>query len=214
MNITLTMILVIMTGIISFQAFNNMSMKAKLMFRPASVKEFGEWYRFLTHGFVHADFTHLFINLFVLYQFGEYIELSFISLFGGLLGRLFFLLVYLGAVIAGALPSYIKHQDNGYYSALGASGGTSGIVFAYILFNPWAWFLFPPLPALLFGVGYLWYSSYMAKRGGDNIGHDAHLWGAVWGLVLTLVLFFLFRPEVLSIIIERLLAGPTAHNFG
>ena len=208
------MILVIMTGIISFQAFNNMSMKAKLMFRPASVKEFGEWYRFLTHGFVHADFTHLFINLFVLYQFGEYIELSFISLFGGLLGRLFFLLVYLGAVIAGALPSYIKHQDNGYYSALGASGGTSGIVFAYILFNPWAWFLFPPLPALLFGVGYLWYSSYMAKRGGDIIGHDAHLWGAVWGLVLTLVLFFLFRPEVLSIIIERLLAGPTAPNFG
>ncbi|MEO1628906.1 MAG: rhomboid family intramembrane serine protease, partial [Bacteroidota bacterium] len=209
------LILVVMTGIISYQAFNNPQIKAKLLFRPASVKEFGEWYRFLTHSFVHGDFTHLLINLFVLYTFGEIIETFFISLFGELLGRLFFLLVYFGAIIVAAIPSYIKHKDNGYYSALGASGGTSGIVFAFVLFFPWNWFDFPPLPGILFAVAYLWYSSYMAKQGRDNIGHDAHFWGAVFGFFATIALILIFRPDAINIIIDRykdlepLLAGPS-----
>ncbi len=213
MNLSLTLILVVMTGIISFQAFNNPAMRQKLLFHPYTVKHSGEKYRFLTHGFVHADWGHLLINMFVLYQFGQVIEYVFSTLFGSAMGPVFYLLVYLGAIIAGAIPAYIKHQDNSYYAALGASGGTSAIVFAFILFDPWQWFVFPPLPALLFGIGYLWYSSYMGKRGGDNIGHDAHFWGAIYGFALTLGLIVLQRSDVLSIIMERLLAGPTAPNF-
>ena len=209
----LTLILVVMTSIISYQAFNNPTMRQKLLFHPYTVKQNGEFYRFLTHGFVHADWGHLLINMFVLYQFGQFIEPVFGALFGQTSGLLFFLALYLGAIIVGALPSYIKHQDNSYYAALGASGGTSAIVFAFILFDPWQWFIFPPLPALLFGIGYLWYSSYMSKRGNDNIGHDAHFWGAVYGFLLTIGLILLQRPEVLSTIMERLLAGPSAPTF-
>lgn len=210
MNITLTLIIVAITCLTSYQAFTNIAMRQKLIFHPYTVKQNGEWYRFISHGFIHADWMHLGINMFVLYQFGNIIETYFASMFGGLQGKLFFLLLYFGAVIAGAVPSYFKHQNNSYYSALGASGGTSGIVFAFILFDPWQWFAFPPLPALIFGIGYLFYSSYMGKQGRDNIGHDAHFWGAVFGFVLTISLTALLRPDVLEIFIGRLLEGPRA----
>lgn len=211
----LTLILVIMTGIISYQAFENTSMRNKLLFHPASVKEFGEYYRFLTHGFVHANWQHLLINLFVLYQFGEVIESIFASpkVFGPTFGRILYVLLYLTAIVLASIPSYFKHQDNQYYSALGASGATSALVFAYILFNPWGWFLFPPLPAILFGVAYLWYSSYMSKRGVDNIGHDAHFWGAVYGAAFTIGAVLVFRPSIVTNFINVLLAGPEPPPF-
>lgn len=207
-NITLTLILVVMTCIISFQSFSNMSMKQKLIFHPFTVKRNSEWYRFISHGFIHADWGHLLINMFVLYQFGDFIEKAFANMFGLLPGKLIFLTLYLGAIIIGALPSYFKHQDNNYYAALGASGGTSGVVFAFILFDPWQWFAFPPLPALIFGIGYLMYSSYMGKRGGDNIGHDAHFWGAVFGFATTLIASAILRPDLLEYFMNQLLAGP------
>jgi len=96
---------------------------------------------------------------------------------------------------------------------VGASGATSALVFAFILFDPWQWFLFPPLPALLFGVAYLWYSSYMDKRGMDNIGHNAHFWGAVYGIVFTLISAALLRPEMLNAFLVQLLKGPSAPPF-
>ena len=99
-------------------------------------------------------------------------------------------------------------RQNQYYSAVGASGGTSGIVFGFIVLRPWEWFIFPPLPGILMGIGYLWYSSYMGKKGADNIGHDAHFWGAVYGFVITLALIMVLRADLLSGIIERFLAGP------
>ena len=194
MGLSLTLILVIVTGFISYQAFENRTMKSKLLMHPVSVKNFGEYYRFLTSGFVHADWTHLIINMYVLYTFGEVIENFFNQIYGGMVGRILFLVLYLGAIIISSVPSYLKHQDNSYYGALGASGGTSAVVFAFIFFNPWGWFLFPPLPGVLMAIGYLWYSSYMSKKGGDNIGHDAHLWGAVYGAVFMIVSSALLRP--------------------
>ncbi len=203
-----------MTGIISYQAFNNPAMRQRLIFHPFSVKKSGEMYRFLSHGFVHGNWTHLLINLFVLYQFGEVIEQLFVQLvFGQAMGRLVFLLFYISAIVVSAIPAYLKHQNNSYYGSLGASGATSGLVFIYIMLDPWQWFLFPPLPAVILAVAYLWYSSYMSKRASDNIAHDAHLYGAVYGLIFAIVAFAIFQPMLLENFLARLLSGPTAPSF-
>lgn len=203
-----------MTGIISYQAFNNPAMRDRLLFHPYSVKQNGEYYRFLSHGFVHGNWSHLLINLFVLYQFGEVAEIIFVKyIFGEAFGRIVFLLFYVSAIIIAAVPSYFKHQDHSYYGSLGASGATSALVFIYILLDPWQWFIFPPLPAIILAVAYLWYSSYMSKRGGDNIAHDAHLYGAVYGLIFALGSFALFSPELLENFLIRLMQGPTTPAF-
>lgn len=212
-GISLTMIIVAMTGLVSYQAFSNYSMKEKLLLHPRSIRKNNEYYRYFTHGFVHADWGHLLINMYVLYVFGERVEYKFNEIFSPVLGKMIFLGLYLGAIVLSSLPAYYKHKHNPYYAALGASGGTSAIVFAYIVLWPWNWFLIPPLPAILMGIGFLWYSSYMGKRGGDNIGHDAHFWGAVFGFVFTLSMFFLIQPIMVEVFIQRLLAGPTVPNF-
>ena len=210
---SLTLILVILTGLVSFQAFNSPEMQYKLRFHPVSVKNNGEWYRFLTHGFVHANWEHLLINMFVLWQFGEFIEYMFNGLFGPGIGRIMYLFLYLSAIVIASVPSYFRHENNSYYAAVGASGATSALVFAYILFQPWGWFLFPPLPAIIFGVAFLWYSSYMEKRGMDNIGHNAHFWGAVYGVAFTLISAAVLNPGLIDVFIAQLLQGPTAPSF-
>lgn len=210
---SITLILVAMTCLISYQAFNNPSMKQQLLFYPVAVKSEGQLFRFLSHGFVHANWTHLLVNMYVLYIFGEYIEFKFAGLFGEVGGRIAFLLFYLSAIIAASIPSYFRHQDDRSYRALGASGATSAMVFCYVLFNPWGWFLFPPLPAIIFGIAYLWYSSYMDKQGTDNIGHNAHFWGAVYGLVFLLVSMAVLQPGWISDILTQLLKGPTPPPF-
>ncbi|MCB0635661.1 MAG: rhomboid family intramembrane serine protease [Lewinella sp.] len=214
MGLSLTLIIVIMTGLISYQAFNNPEMRAKLMFRPVDIKNHGEYYRFITSGFIHADWGHLLVNMYVLYVFGEQIEQIFTSLlFGPVYGRIAYIGFYLTAIIVANIPSYFRHQDNYGYSALGASGATSALVFAIILFIPWEWFLFPPLPAILVAVTFLWYSSYMDKRGADNIGHNAHFWGAVYGLLFIIVASWLMQPSLIGYFIDQLAAGPKAPNF-
>ena len=206
---SITLILLIMTGLISYQAFNNPEMRAKLIFYPATIKSSGEYYRFLTSGFIHGDWGHLFINMFVLYQFGRFAEdLVFPLLFGEAMGKFVYLVFYLAAVVISSVPTYFRHQNNYGYAALGASGATSALVFTYILFDPWQWFIFPPLPAILVGIGFLWYSSYMDKRGSDNIGHNAHLWGAIFGLFFTVASILVLRPELLDYIIGQVMSGP------
>ncbi len=212
--INLTIILVIVTALISYQAFSNISMRQQLVFHPYTVAHDGQWFRLLTHGFIHADWSHLLINMFVLYQFGEYVEYIFTDLiFGPAMGRIAYVLMYLSAIAIAALPAYFRHQNNPGYASLGASGATSAMVMAYVLVNPWSWFIFPPVPAIVFGIGYLWYSSYMGKRGGDNIAHDAHFWGAVYGVIFFLISIMALKPELLPVIWQNLLAGPTMPNF-
>lgn len=206
---SITVILLIMTGFISYQAFNNPEMRSKLIFYPATIKSSGEYYRFLTSGFIHGDWGHLFINMFVLYQFGRFAEEQvFPLLFGETMGKFVYLVFYLAAIVLSSIPTYFRHQDNYGYAALGASGATSALVFTYILFDPWQWFIFPPLPAILVGIGFLVYSSYMDKRGSDNIGHNAHLWGAIFGLFFTVVSILVLQPALLDYIISALFAGP------
>lgn len=212
-EISLTLIIVILTGFVSYQAFGNHLMREKLLLHPRSIRKHKEYYRFLTHGFVHGDWGHLLINMYVLYVFGRQIEFAFDAIFSPFLGKMIFIGLYLGAIVLSALPAYIKHKHNPYYGALGASGGTSAIVFAYIIFGPWEWFIFPPLPAIILGIAYLWYSSYMGKKGQDNIGHDAHFWGAVFGFVFTMTMFFIFQPSMIDFFMNQLLAGPKPPPF-
>ena len=188
----ITFVLLIMTGITSYQAMTNYDLKAKLIFNAAIIQERKEWYRFWSHGLIHGDWVHLAVNMFVLYQFGSVVELVFKMHFGPL-GSLYYLLLYGLGLAAASLFSFFKHRHNYAYNALGASGAVSGIVFAYILFLPTSKlsFIFLPfleIPAVIMGVGYLIYSQVMSKRGRDNIGHDAHFWGAVWGFFFTAAL--------------------------
>jgi membrane associated rhomboid family serine protease len=147
--------------------------------------------------------------MFVLYQFGRFAEEQvFPLLFGANMGKFVYLLFYLAAIVLSSIPTYFRHQNNYGYAALGASGATSALVFTYILFDPWQWFIFPPLPAILVGIGFLVYSSYMDKRGNDNIGHNAHLWGAIFGLFFTIGSIMLLQPQYLDFILTQLFAGP------
>ena len=129
--------------------------------------------------------------MFVLYSFG-YAVLEGYELLFGAKAYLYFLMLYVGGVVFSVLFDFGKHKDDPHYSAVGASGAVSAVVFASILLYPTnSLILFPipfPIPAVVFGILYLIYSAYMAKRGGDNIGHNAHFWGAIYGLVLTIIL--------------------------
>lgn len=190
-GLTITLIIVIVTCLISYRAFNDGYFKGKLLHRPYLEHHNKEYYRLLTHGFIHANWVHLLINMFVLWMFGEYIERVFISLFGTMKGRLFFILMYILTIIAASIPTHLKHKDNSYYAALGASGATSGVVFAFVLFNPWEnLYIYGllPIPAIIAAILYLAYSSWASKNSRDNIGHDAHLYGAIFGFLFTIAL--------------------------
>jgi len=153
--------------------------------------------------------NHLLINGFVLYMFGEFIERVFAREFGAM-GPVLFILLYLSAIVAGNLPSFFKHKNNPGYSAIGASGATSALVLIYCLLSPWSWFIYPPVPAIVFAVGYLVYSSWADRTNkADGIGHSAHLYGALWGLLF----FVVTKPEMLVDFGAKLLEGPSMPNF-
>ena len=183
---SITIFLIIATVIISFLAFNNNSLKENLIFSPYQHINNKKWWLVLTHGFIHADYLHLFFNMYVLYAFGLNVENQFNQLNN--VGYLYFLILYLGAMIFATLPSIIKHHNNPSYRSLGASGAVSAIVFVFIILAPTAsmgLIILPGLhiPAFLFGLLYLLAENYMSKKGTSNIAHDAHIAGAIFGLI-------------------------------
>ena len=191
----ITYIIIGITSLFSILAFQNQDLFNKHVFNPYIIKRNKEWHRFFTHALLHADWMHLILNMYVLYIFGKTLEDNYFrSLFDSKAG-LNYALLYVGGVLISSFPSFEKHKDNGYYNAVGASGAVSAVLFSSIVINPvesriGLMFLPPSLwpPAYVFGILYLLYSWYMAKRGGDNIGHDAHFWGAVFGVVFTIIL--------------------------
>lgn len=193
---TLTLIIVILTAIISYNAFSNEKIVNDLIFHPPSITQQNQWYRFVTCGFIHADMTHLAFNMLSLFMFGRFVESSFIEIFGTNNGRIFFLLLYLSALIVSLIPTFIKHKNDYYYRSLGASGAVSAIVFAGIFLYPTAKigiFIIPPfIPGFIFAPIYLFISSYLAKKGGDNINHSAHIWGSIYGVVFLIATAHLF----------------------
>jgi membrane associated rhomboid family serine protease len=199
----ITWVIILITAGISIPAFQNQELFSKLKFNAYIIREGNQWYRFFSYGFLHADWAHLLINMFVLYSFGEQVEF-FMKYYFGDEGRLFYVLLYIGGIILSTVPSYEKHKNDAWYNAVGASGAVSAVVFSSIIFWPNAKIMFLllpiPMPAALFGVLYLVYSAYMAKRATDNIGHDAHFWGAVYGVVFTIVL----KPALALLFIDQL----------
>ena len=186
----LTIAIIIITGITSYMAFNNPELNAKLIFNPYTINKRREWHRFWTYGLLHANWIHLALNLFVLFGFGTSVEKAYKAHFGNL-GSVYYLMLYVLGLSASTLYDYFKHRENWNYNAVGASGAVSAVLFAAILFHPTEIlhiYAIIPMPAVIAGALYLIYSYYMARRGNDNIGHDAHFWGAVWGLAFTAML--------------------------
>ena len=199
----MTSILLIVTGYISYRAFNDPSFLDKLKHYPYAEKTRGEWYRLLTCGFVHGNWTHLLINMFVLWTFGEYVEQQIRILFPAT-GMWIYLGIYLAVIVLANIPTSFREQDNPYYAAVGASGAISGLVFIFILFNPWAklyLYFILPIPGIVAGILYLVYSVWASKNSRDGIDHYAHFYGAIWGVILMI----LIQPEVLNQFIIRLL---------
>jgi len=174
---TATNIIVAITVAISMFLMQSREGKFALIFHPVTIKQYKQYHRFLTSGFIHGDGLHLAINMFVLWSFGNAIESYYYpAVFeGSILIKL--AILYFGGIIAASIPSYFRHQNDSSYMALGASGGVSAVVFACILFAPWQnLYLYGvlPIPQILGGVGYLYYSWYKDKNSNDNIGHMAH----------------------------------------
>lgn len=194
MEAPLTYLILLLTAYTSYRYMEYSSDKMKLMFVPYEMQREKEWYRFFSHGLVHNDWMHLLFNSYVLLMFGGMVEIALKNelLFGGF-GNIVYLGLYISGLLMSSLYSYYKHKDNRGYAALGASGAVSSIVFAFILLAPTSsmGLIFIPgvrFPAVFFGLAYLAYSAYMSKRNLDNVGHDAHYWGSVWGFVFLAVL--------------------------
>lgn len=188
---SLSLIIIIATCIVSIPAFKNREFFYKYDFSPYQIEHRKEWYRFLTHAFLHGDGMHLFFNMFVLFMFGDSVEQYFEYYTEGK-GIFYFLLLYFGGIIIAVLPTFKKHKDNPNYHAIGASGAVSSVLFSFVIFNPARELClygipFLCFPGVLWAIIYLAYSYYQSKKGQDFINHDAHLWGGIWGIVFTIL---------------------------
>lgn len=198
---TITISIIVLTSLISITAMNNSRIMDDLIFWPPAISIRNQYYRFITCGLIHADFLHLGFNMLTLYFFGRALEVYYRGELG--LQHYWYLVLYVSALVVANLPSYFKRKDDYNYRSLGASGAVCAVVFAFILIDPWQkLYLFGALqlPAILYAVLFLAYTIYMSKRGGDNVNHDAHLWGAIFGVTFTIVL----RPSVISSFINEL----------
>lgn len=188
---SMTLAIIAFTAVVSLIALNNRAVFENLLFYPFRMQLQRDWFRFITHGFVHGGLLHLVINMYVLWMFGTAVEDAYADITGRS-STLPFLVLYLGGIVLSSIPGYFKHKDDPGYRAVGASGATSAVVFSFILLHPATklmLILLPiPLPAWLFGLLYLGYEWYMSKRGRDGIAHDAHYFGALYGIAFTALL--------------------------
>ncbi len=191
-SFTITLIIIVITCIVSFAAFNSDKLKDDMLFWPTEIQNRNQYYRYISYGLIHSDFIHLGFNMLALYSFGDYIEKGLFSspeLFGQN-GRLFFLVLYISAVIISPIPDYFMNKNNPAYRALGASGAVSAVVFAGIMLQPKigiSIYFLPAVPGYIFGVLFLALSAYLGRKGNSNIGHGAHFTGAVYGLLFTII---------------------------
>ncbi len=191
----ITIVIIAANAIISYKGFNDYGFFERYKFNVGAVRR-GEQIRMFSSGFLHVDPMHLFVNMFTLYFFAEIVVEN--------LGNLNFIIVYLVSLILGNLLSLYFHKDEYHYSAVGASGAVTGILYSSILLYPgmelYMFFIPIPIPAYIFGIGYLLYSIYGMKTRIGNIGHDAHFGGAIGGFVVTLLLKpSLFKTDLLMI---------------
>lgn len=188
---SLTIQIIVVTCFVSVAAFFNRNLFLKSEYNPYRVIHSKEWLRLISHAFVHANWIHLFVNMWVLFVFGMISE-TYYNVYFKEKGKLLYFFLYFGGILFSAIPAIVKHKNHSYYNAVGASGAVSAVLFSSILFRPMSniHILFLPIgiPAFIFGILYLIYEAYLNKIAKDNIAHDAHIWGAIFGVVFTLLL--------------------------
>jgi membrane associated rhomboid family serine protease len=199
MAISLTLLIIAATVLVSWLAFNNQKLLERLILWPPAIARKHQYDRLVTHGFIHADFQHLLFNMITLYFFGRAVEQWFVPY----IGQVGFVLFYLSAIVVAILPTYLKHRNDAGYRSLGASGAVSAVLFTFILVQPWSLIIVfvLPVPAIVYGVLYVGYSIWMDRQGRDNVNHSAHLWGAGYGILFTLMM----EPRVGPAFLESLI---------
>jgi membrane associated rhomboid family serine protease len=203
------------TCLISYYAFSRPQVMADLMMTPYLIRQRGQYFRFISSGFIHNGTSHLLWNMFSFFIFGGSMELMLKGLFGGV-GSLYFILLYLMGIVVSDLPTYFKQKNNPSYHALGASGGVASVIFASILLRPLSdicLYVVFCLHGFILGTLYLGFSYYQGRKANDNINHDAHLYGALFGLVFLAVIY----PRSLLIFTEYIkewLMSPTLNSTG
>ncbi|MCB9195915.1 MAG: rhomboid family intramembrane serine protease [Flavobacteriales bacterium] len=202
---SVTYIILILTVIVSYQCFQDSSLKYKLTFSPYSVKHHKRWWLLFTHGAVHSGWPHLMMNMFTLYFLGPGVEERMVDLMG-IKGEVMYAILYIAGLAFASLPAMLKHGDDPGYLAVGASGAVTAVVFAYILFEP----IRPlyiygmiPIPGVILGILYLIFETYASKQGRTNIGHDAHIAGAIFGVLFLVAvdhhIFMSFYYKIASV---------------
>lgn len=187
----------------SFLAFQNPEMMQRWMLNPYSFVHHKRYHTIITSGFIHGDWTHLLFNMFAFYFFAFPLEEYMVAI-SGLYGHVIFLFIYLASMVLADISSILKHKDNPGYNSLGASGAIAAVMFSFILFEPGSKLMmlfFPvPIPAPIFAVLYMIYSVYAGRKNYDNVNHEAHLYGAVAGVILTVIFF----PGIVPYFLEQL----------
>ncbi len=211
---TVTTAILAITCIVSFVSFSNQKLLDDLIFYPPAITHHHQWYRFITCGFIHADFMHLAFNMYALWMFGGIVEEQVFPILlshdgepDRKMGMALYIILYTGAIYASSISEYFKNKENKYYTSLGASGAVNALIFSYITCLPMTklGFFFIPMPAWVFGVLYLGISYYLSKRNTgnesvDRIGHEAHFWGAIFGILFTLTLGLLNKDVYFSLV--------------
>ena len=201
-----SILLIAVTIIISLAAWQKPEWMGKMLMNPYRIQHRNEYWRFISSGFIHADFTHLFFNLFSFFFFGVQLERIFNQLFPSVVSELY-LVFYLLAILVADLPTYFKQKNNPNYNSLGASGAVSAVIFAGILFYPMEpiyLFGFLKIPGIIYAGLFTWYSVEMDRRGRDFVNHSAHLYGGLFGIVAMTILYpqvwVSFMGEILSLL--------------
>lgn len=192
-----TIILIAIITITSIYGFNNSDFYNKFSFNIGAIKHEKEFYRIFTSAFVHVDYIHLVFNMISLFSFAENIEIEY--------SPIVIFLSFMLSVIGGGIFSLIYNWKNDYYTAVGASGGVCGIIYSSIFLmetgNVYLMFIPIPIPDYIYAVSFILVSYYLMKKGSDNIGHDAHLGGAITGVIYAIyVIPWVFMQEIYLIL--------------
>ena len=189
---SITLIIIVVTVLVSYLAFSNPVTFEKLKHYPYQIQRDQSYYRILTGGLLHGDWMHLGINMYVFYLFGTYVEQVYAAEFGVGKGRLLYFMLYFISLITATFVTFLRHRQNPTFASVGASGAVSGVVFSFIVFNPWSMlllFFIIPIPAIIFAVLYVFYSFYASRKGlQPHYDHEGHLYGSLAGFLFTLLL--------------------------
>ncbi len=198
----MTIILIVITVAVSYAAFKSPKLMDQLQFNASKIVHKKEYHRLITHAFIHANWEHLFVNMIVLFSFGQAIEAYFKFNFGNN-AILDYFLLYFGGILVSNIYALIKHRNNYFYNSVGASGAVSAVLFAAIFFDPWNMIYFfgiLPIPGIVFAGLYLVYSYQMSTKQKDNVAHDAHFLGALFGFIFPILL----NPQLFESFLDKL----------